>query len=407
MHAPSLSLSSSSSSSHFARILSVHQQPSDDTSSVPTAEETNNAIHNNSPSQQQPHCLSFKSRAQFFEKRTSLQHSSAHRRNGEFYDREPPTLDMLGSLQSAGEAARSRRSTRGGSRGGSPTISHDPNSVFTMSSTDLSPVHASLAQAQTHDEEIPKEEEKWATGWAKSQKLGFVAGGFSSSRKSRSNSNSSTSSLRRVAPGNGEQQQLQQQGEDACLDKDGSQPCLLRRSSTRDSDATSRSNSSRSSSLLRMTTTCSPSFPSMLLDQSDTPDLLDVPKASTHSHTASSSTDDSFNGNASGAYKEGPFTTSHSLEHLQYYPNDNSNKAIPTAHRRRKSLSILQHLTHSASQKFRTLMRTPSGLRRTVISHSMEGREREKEVEGGHREEESMMEEEGEKEAEKEGDEED
>ncbi|KAF8916550.1 hypothetical protein BGZ52_000230, partial [Haplosporangium bisporale] len=91
---------------------------------------------------------------------------------------------------------------------------------------------------------------------------------------------------------------------------------------------------------------------------------------------------------------EAPLTTSHSLDHLQYYPNDSSNKAIPTAHRRRKSLSILQHLTHSASQKFRTLMRTPSGLRRTVISHSMEGREREEEVEGVHREEELVMEEE-------------
>lgn len=363
-----------------------------------------------------------------------------------------PTLDMLDSLQSAGEAARSRRSTRGGS----PTIANDPKSVFTMISTDLSPVHASLVQAHTHDG-IPKEVEKWMTGRAESQNLGFVAGGFSPSRKSRSNSISSTSSLRSVAPGNGEQQQ--QQEEDACLDKDGSQHCLLRRSSTQNSDATTRSNSSGSSSLLRMssitssstTTTCSPSFPSMPLDQSDTPDLLDVPRASTHSRTASSSTDGSFNGNASvhgslaltpsvsvasccslsscsgsttahglgshqGAYMEAPLTTSHSLDHLHYYPNDNSNKAIPTAHRRRKSLSILQHLTHSASKKFRTLMRTPSGLRRTVISHSMEGREREeeveggkreKEVEGGHREEESVMEEESEKEKEKEGGEED
>lgn len=343
-----------------------------------------------------------------------------------------PTLDMLGSLQSAGEAARSRRSTRGGSRGGSPTTAHDSNPEITMDPTDFLPIHAPLVQAQTHVE-IPKEVEKWAAmGRAKPQKLGFIVESFSS-RKSRSNSNSSTTSLRSVTPGNGEQQQ--QSGEDIFLDNDGSQHCLLRRSS-RDSDATTRSYSSGSSSLFRMTsiassstTTCSPSLPSMPLDQSDTPDLLDAPRDSTRSRTASSSTDSSFNGNASvhgslaltpsasvtsccsltscsgstqdlgfhQAYKEVPLTTSHSLDHIHYCPNDSSNKATPTAHHRRKSLSILQHLTHSASQKFRTLMRTPSGLRRTVISHSMEGREQEKLVGGGHREE-AVMEGDGEEE---------
>ncbi|KAI8605978.1 hypothetical protein EDD21DRAFT_362194, partial [Dissophora ornata] len=46
---------------------------------------------------------------------------------------------------------------------------------------------------------------------------------------------------------------------------------------------------------------------------------------------------------------------------------------VPSApsHDRRKSLSILQNITHSASQKFRTLMWSPSGLRkRTVMSLS-------------------------------------
>ncbi|KAG0087605.1 hypothetical protein BGZ92_007198 [Podila epicladia] len=350
-------------------------------------EESNNTVHN-SPLNQR---LSVKSRAQFFEKRASLPSFSStntsphpppsspsykaikHGPSQKFFaktssvpDPQPllhgqpllagsgafpveapdPALDMLCSLQSAGEAARSRRA-RGGSRGGSPTSA-------------VAAANAAISVMTT----------------------------------------SSDISLALVAS-------------PVQLPETNNVDCLSRRSSTWDSDSTTQSASSESSSpsLLHMTSTT----PEALLplpgtipqNQSDyIPERLAAPSdgsRSTHSRT-SSNTDCSFNGPASahgslaltpsvsvtscsslsscpgssglanhyhGAYKEdGSLATSRSLNHLHYTNNnDNSNKE--GAHHRRKSLSILQHLTQSASQKFRTLMRTPSGLRRrTVVSLS-------------------------------------
>ncbi|KAG0091393.1 hypothetical protein BGZ93_008847 [Podila epicladia] len=431
-------------------------------------EESNNTVHN-SPLNQR---LSVKSRAQFFEKRASLPSFSStntsphpppsspsykaikHGPSQKFFaktssvpDPQPllhgqpllagsgafpveapdPALDMLCSLQSAGEAARSRRA-RGGSRGGSPTsavaAANAAISVMTTSSDiSLALVASPVQLPETNNVDVPKDGERLGAMGRVRQKCGL--GGYSTARKSRSNSNNSSisiSSLRSFGatitsitgqhPGTGQYPGTSDQQQET-LDPGSSSQCLSRRSSTWDSDSTTQSASSESSSpsLLHMTSTT----PEALLplpgtipqNQSDyIPERLAAPSdgsRSTHSRT-SSNTDCSFNGPASahgslaltpsvsvtscsslsscpgssglanhyhGAYKEdGSLATSRSLNHLHYTNNnDNSNKE--GAHHRRKSLSILQHLTQSASQKFRTLMRTPSGLRRrTVVSLS-------------------------------------
>ncbi|KAG0326673.1 hypothetical protein BG000_001273 [Podila horticola] len=434
-------------------------------SAIPTTEETNNTV-NNSPSNQR---LSVKSRAQFFEKRASLPSFSSTSSTGQppcsspsykaikrigpsqkFFtkassapDPEPilheqPQLagpgvapadefdpaDMLCSLQSAGEAARSRRA-RCGSRGGSPTTASDNAAISIVTSSDISSAPVTSDPVPETNADMPKDVERLCAMGRAGQKNGL--GSYSAARKSRSNSNSSTSSLRSVGAAlttitpittTGQYPRIssdQQQQE--ALDH-GSTRCSLRRSSTRDSNSTIRSASSGSSSLLRFTSITSNAPSSVLVgsphSQGDPmSELLVIPKdasSSTHSRTASSSTDSSFTGTASiygsaltpsvsvtsccslsscagsaglaahhGGYKEeGVLTTSHSLNHLPHYDSNKGGE-------RRKSLSILHHLTHSASQKFRTLMRTPSGLRRTAMSLTVDDDGREEQVAAGYR----------------------
>ncbi|KAF9328196.1 T-lymphoma invasion and metastasis-inducing protein 2 [Podila minutissima] len=444
-------------------------------SSQATSEESNNTVHN-SPSNQR---LSIKSRAQFFEKRTSLPSfsstniapqpppsspsykaikrgpsqkfftkiSSAPDPEPLLHEQQPllagsgvvpvveapdPALDMLCSLQSAGEAAKSRRA-RGGSRGGSPTSAAAAanSGISVMTSCDISPalVDSPVQLPETNNVDMPKDFERLGAMGRVRQKCGL--GGYSTARKSRSNSsNSSISSLRSFGattttaitaitaitgqhPGTGQHLGISDQQQET-FDHGSSNQCLLRRSSTWESDSTTQSASSESSSSpLRMTSIVSntpPSLPGTVpQNQSDYPmsERLATPRVgsrSTHSR-ASSNTDCSVNGPTSthgsllaltpsvsvtsccslsscpgssglanqyhSAYKEdGSLATSRSLNHLHYNSNNNNGSSNKEgAHHRRKSISILQHLTQSASQKFRTLMRTPSGLRRrTVVS---------------------------------------
>ncbi|KAF9294963.1 hypothetical protein BGZ74_011027 [Mortierella antarctica] len=404
--------STSTPSSRTSLIMHQQQQQDNDTtptstptptnapttpSSQATAEETNNTVHN-SPSNQR---LSVKSRAQFFEKRASLHSFSstntaphpppsspsykAIKRGpsqkfftktssapdpGPLLHEQPllagsgvvpvveapdPALDMLCSLQSAGEAARSRRA-RGGSRGGSPTSAAAANAgISVMTSCDISPalVDSPVQLLETNNVDMPKDSD--------------------STTQSASSESSSSSPLRMTwiasntlpsLPGTVPQNQSDYpMSERLATPRDGSRSTHSRASSN--TDCSVNGPASTHGSLLALT-----------------PSVSVTSCCSLSSCPGSSSLANQYH----GAYKEdGSLATSRSLDHLHYNSNNNNGSSNKEgAHHRRKSLSILQHLTQSASQKFRTLMRTPSGLRRrTVVSLTDEqGHEREEVVEG-------------------------